>query len=182
MSQQEVTHKIASSLAIEGLTQADYRKHISIADGSLVETLRALRTVQQDAEADAAAVEVEILKLQGKKAVAKRRALRAAQAALDVMREEREGHGAMSDSGLYKVDLGDGTSASLTVYPTTELLCTPDAGDRLPDEFVIVKREPRKAVIKGLIATGQAFPGCTLIVKTWRSNPPAEEHVHWSKG
>ena len=148
---------------------------------TLNEVLRALRAEDEQCAADAAAVQAEMSKLSARLGAIRRVSLTVEQVALDLLRSEREAKGAMSDAGMYRQDLGDGTTCSLIVSPTTELLCTPDAGDRLPDEFVAIKREPKKAVIKGLILAGQEFPGCTLLVKTWKSNPKAEENVRWGK-
>ncbi len=148
---------------------------------TLNEVLRALRAEDEQCAADVAEVQAAMSKLSARLGALRKVQLTVEQVALSLLRTEREAKGAMSDAGMYRQDLGDGTSCSLIVSPTTELLCTPDAGERLSDDFVVIKREPKKAVIKGLIQAGQKFPGCTLLVKTWRSDPPAEEHVSWSR-
>lgn len=143
------------------------------------ETLRALREARSQVARQAAAAKE--LALAAKAALdAENRALhRIEMAALAILRAERERCGAMSDAGMYKVVVGDGDEVALISHPSQALLCTPDAVDRLPDEYVKVTREIRKDLVTAELKRGGELPGCQLVPKTWTTDPPAAETVRW---
>lgn len=174
------TDSVRELLAEEALRDRLYNR-ISALGGTAAETLASLRTVHQEEAAAIAILKTDVAALQAIIAEHTRIQSRAYDTATDILHEQRETHGAMSDAGMYKVDIGDNTTVSLKVTPTTELLCTPDAGQKLPDECVKIVREPKKAVIKALMQTqpDREFYGCKLVVKTWRSDPPAADSVDW---
>jgi hypothetical protein len=177
---------------IKGVLNSDVQRgivynRIAALDGSAAETLRAVRAVRTDAMAESAKLKAQIAHLQAEKTKHDRVVVRADEAAMDVLREQRETYGPMSEVGMYKLDLGDGTFVSLIVSPTTAVVCTPDAGEKLYEaglvDLVKIEYTPKKDVIKAFmkIDREREFPGCVLVDKTYNSDPQADENVQWSK-
>lgn len=150
-------------------------------DISHVEALRATREVRVEAAKSKADIQSQIDALKTQLNHFARAEARCDEIAMDVLREQREINGPHTPTGMYKVDLNDGTFVSLVVTPSDSVEVDDAVVADLPDELCKIVRSPRLDLIKGQLKIGWTHPGVRLIEKRFGTEPPAAEDVRWKK-
>lgn len=173
------TLKTITDLAYSDKERAVVYNGVVALDLTPVEALRCVRDVRAEAIRNGISIQAQINELKGQLNHYTRAETRCDEIAHDILSEQREIYGPHTETGLYKVDLNDGTSVSLVVTPSESVTVDASVVDELPDELCKITRTPRLDVIKGQLKIGWAHPGVELVVKKFGTEPPAAEDVRW---
>jgi len=140
-----------TSSVFETITAATPRRGVfdKVSAIEPVELLRAIRQVRAEAVKRESELKAEIDKLKALVCEASRVVTRANELAIDTLRALREEHGPHTPTGMYKVDLNDGTFVSLIVTPSEAVvLDREEIVNELPDELCKTVRTPCLDLIK----------------------------------
>lgn len=152
---------------------------VAALDLSPVEALRAIRDVRAKALEMIAVHKASLAALNAEIAYYNRASQRCDDTAMDILREQRELHGPTTETGMYKIDMNDGTDVALMVRPSESVEVNEAAVASLPDELCKITRSPKLDLIKGQLKLGWTHEGVTLVTKKYGTTPPASEDVRW---